>query len=630
MGAPGRSEEVALAPEARPPTTRQTPLFLAYAIAPVALAFILVLKHWGFMADEPWWAYALVLAGSIFTSRLVEDWGVAHDSPLRIDVRLGIHAASVTAVVYMSGWGPMLGVAYVFAAVEDISVCGSRVWRPALLWSLAGVTVGQALIWVGWAPSFVPRSRAEGLGVAGAFVLAFVIRMAGAADEQKETAEAALAHQALHDPLTKLPNRKLLVDRVDHAMARVRRAGGPPPVVMFLDLDRFKLVNDSLGHSAGDELLVQVSQRLQSVLRESDTLSRFGGDEFVVLCEDVDGQRAIDALARRILGSFDDPFDIGVDRVQIGVSVGVAVVDDDVANCESLLSDADAAMYLAKEQRGGDKVRLFDDATRVAARHRVLTETALHRALERDEFELYYQPVMSFLSGRIEAVEALLRWHHPERGILAPDEFLGLAERTGVIVPIGEWVLVTALNQVQAWNAERAADAQLALNVNMSARQLTEPLLTGQLEALVSRYSPAPHGVRLSLELTEAFSVLEDRRELGRLTELSELGIDLVIDDFGTGNSSLAYVKELPVAMIKLDGMFIADLGTDPRTEAIVRGVIELAHRLGVRVTAESVEEPRQRDRLKVMSCDYGQGFLFGRPQPAGSADLVLATSTPA
>jgi len=630
VGAPGRSEEVALAPEARPPTTRQTPLFLAYAIAPVALAFILVLKHWGFMADEPWWAYALVLAGSIFTSRLVEDWGVAHDSPLRIDVRLGIHAASVTAVVYMSGWGPMLGVAYVFAAVEDISVCGSRVWRPALLWSLAGVTVGQALIWVGWAPSFVPRSRAEGLGVAGAFVLAFVIRMAGAADEQKETAEAALAHQALHDPLTKLPNRKLLVDRVDHAMARVRRAGGPPPVVMFLDLDRFKLVNDSLGHSAGDELLVQVSQRLQSVLRESDTLSRFGGDEFVVLCEDVDGQRAIDALARRILGSFDDPFDIGVDRVQIGVSVGVAVVDDDVANCESLLSDADAAMYLAKEQRGGDKVRLFDDATRVAARHRVLTETALHRALERDEFELYYQPVMSFLSGRIEAVEALLRWHHPERGILAPDEFLGLAERTGVIVPIGEWVVVTALNQVQAWNAERAADAQLALNVNMSARQLTEPLLTGQLEALVSRYSPAPHGVRLSLELTEAFSVLEDRRELGRLTELSELGIDLVIDDFGTGNSSLAYVKELPVAMIKLDGMFIADLGTDPRTEAIVRGVIELAHRLGVRVTAESVEEPRQRDRLKVMSCDYGQGFLFGRPQPAGSADLVLATSTPA
>lgn len=329
----------------------QSPAFLAYAIGPIALLVVLVFRHFGFIAREPGWLFALAIVASIISSRLIESWGDTKDSPMHLHGRLLLHTASVTGIIYMSGWGPMLVVAYAFGAIEDISVCGSATWKPALGWSLAGIAVGQAFIGVGWAPSFVQMPRAEGLGLVGAFLLAFVIRMAGATARQKELAEAALAHQALHDPLTQLPNRKLFVDRLGQAMARSRRSGDVPPAVMFLDLDRFKAVNDTLGHAAGDDLLLEVAVRVQSVLRETDTLARFGGDEFVVLCEGIDSQRAVDALATRISHVFTEPFEIQDHPVSIGVSIGVAVMEDDLASPESLLRDADSAMYRVKQER---------------------------------------------------------------------------------------------------------------------------------------------------------------------------------------------------------------------------------------------------------------------------------------
>ncbi len=286
---------------------------------------------------------------------------------------------------------------------------------------------------------------------------AIAIRMAGTTGEAKEKVEAQLAHQALHDSLTGLPNRQLLVDRLNHAIEVMRRRGGSPPIVMFLDLNRFKLVNDTFGHQTGDELLKQVAQRLSDILRTTDTLSRFGGDEFVVLCEEVGDRETARLIVERIRRAFEEPFDLAGELLSVGVSIGVASVDDDMVSIEALLSEADAAMYFAKAHGGSGKVRFFDEVTRRAARHRVRIESDLAHALERDELILHYQPIVDMRSRRIVGVEALLRWNHPERGLLAPAEFLEPAERTGLIVPIGQWVIATACRTVAGWNRDRAA-----------------------------------------------------------------------------------------------------------------------------------------------------------------------------
>ena len=585
------------------------------AVGPVALVILLFLRAQGLVAGAPVWAYVVALGGTVVTSRLVDRYADAGPGTLRMHIRVLVHAAGVTAVIYMSGWGPEMGMAYAFAAFADLEQSGAATWRAALGWSLAGCAVGQTLVLFGWAPTFMSISHAMAVGFLGAFVFSIVIRMAGMTGEAKEEVEALLAHQALHDGLTGLPNRQLLVDRLNHAIALMHRHDGPPPVVMFLDLNRFKLVNDTFGHQTGDELLKEVARRVRSVLRESDTLSRFGGDEFVILCEEVGDRATATAIVERIRGAFDEPFDLAEEQLNVSVSIGVASVDDDMTSIESLLSEADAAMYFAKAHDGSGKVRFFDEVTRRAARHRVRIESDLAHALERNELLLHYQPIVEMQSRRVVGVEALLRWNHPERGLLAPGEFLEPAERTGLIVPIGQWVIADACATVARWNAHRAAEDHLHLSVNLSPRQLAEQHFVDEVARLLTASGVDPHEVRLSFELTESWMAVDAGGEQRRLQALHDLGITLAVDDFGTGYSSLAYVKDLPVTVVKIDRSFVSPLGRDPRDLAIVRGIIDLAHNIDLYVVAEGVETEAQYQHLVALGCDYAQGFHLGRPQ---------------
>jgi len=434
--------------------------------------------------------------------------------------------------------------------------------------------------------------------------------------ERKE-AESLLAFQALHDPLTGLANRVLLVDRLRSAIARSADASDPPPVVMFLDLDRFKLVNDSLGHGAGDLLLMEVARRLESLLRTGDTVARFGGDEFVILCEGFTDPESVAALAERIMKSFEEPFDLDGETFHIGVSVGVATVDEEFASAEGLLSDADFAMYLAKARSGPGRVQLFDQAARASARQRIHTETALARALDRGELEVFYQPIAEVVSGRWVGTEALVRWNHPTRGLLEPSAFLEVAEQTGMIVPIGAWVLAESCAQVQEWNRDLAEVDRLSLSVNLSARQLAEPDLVRSVAAILAHARVDPRGFDLYLEMTESLMPDNEEQAFGHLAELHALGVRLAIDDFGTGYSSLRYVRELPVSVVKIDRSFVSGLGRSARDEAIVKSITQLAETLDLRAVAEGVTSARQATCLERLSCQFAQGFLYGQPESA-------------
>jgi diguanylate cyclase (GGDEF)-like protein len=606
---------------------------MADGVGPLALIILLVLRRYHVVADARTWGYVLSVGGAVVAGRVVERWADAGPGSVRLHLRIMIHAASVTAVIYMSGWGPELGMAYAFAAFADLEQSGAATWRAALGWSLSGCAVGQTLVFAGWAPTFMSTAHAEAIGFLGAFVFTIAIRMAGTTGEAKEKVEALLAHQALHDGLTGLPNRQLLVDRLNHAIELMRRRGGTPPIVMFLDLNRFKLVNDTFGHHTGDELLKQVAQRVSEVLRTSDTLSRFGGDEFVILCEDIGDRQTATALTERVRGAFDEPFDLAGEQLNVSVSIGVAAVDDDMISIESLLSEADAAMYFAKAHGGSGKVRFFDEVTRRAARHRVRIESDLAHALERDELVLHYQPIVEMRSRRIVGVEALLRWNHPERGLLAPAEFLEPAERTGLIVPIGLWVIADACATVGRWNRDRAPGDHLHLSVNLSPRQLAEHHFVDEVARLLADEGVDPREVRLSFELTESWMAVDAAGEQRRLQALHDLGITLAVDDFGTGYSSLAYVKDLPVTVVKIDRSFVAPLGRHPRDLAIVRGIIDLAHNIDLMVVAEGVETEDQYRQLVALGCDYAQGFHLGRPQApdalfADTRSFEIATSS--
>ena len=597
------------------PTSRTVRL-MTDLVGPLALVILVVLRSWHVVSDAPLWAYFAAIGGSLVSGKVADRWTFDADPRVRRHVMVCVHAAAVTAVIYLSGWGPELGMAYAFAAFADLDQLGASTWRAALGWSLVGCAVGQSLVLAGFAPSFMTTSHAMTIGFLGAFICSIVIRIAGTTGEAKERVEAQLEHQALHDALTGLPNRHLLIDRLNHSIELMQRRGGSAPVVMFLDLNRFKLVNDTFGHQTGDELLKQVAVRLRAVLRASDPLSRFGGDEFVILCEDVGDRETAAIITERVRGEFEEPFDLAGELLSVSVSIGVATVDDDMTSIEALLSEADAAMYFAKANGGSGKVRFFDEVTRRAARHRVRIESDLAHALERDELVLHYQPIVEMRTRRTVGVEALLRWNHPERGLLAPAEFLEPAERTGLIVPIGQWVIANAAATVARWNRDRARDDHLHLSVNLSPRQLAEHNFVDEVARVLAANGIDPEEVRLSFELTESWMAVDSSGEQRRLRALHDLGITLAVDDFGTGYSSLAYVKDLPVRVVKIDRSFVAPLGRDPRDLAIVRGIIDLAHNISLMVVAEGVETEEHYRQLLELGCDYAQGFHLGRPQP--------------
>jgi diguanylate cyclase (GGDEF)-like protein/PAS domain S-box-containing protein len=435
---------------------------------------------------------------------------------------------------------------------------------------------------------------------------------------ERKSAELELAHRALHDGLTGLPNRTLFLDRLGQALRRSRRRDRGVAVV-FLDLDRFKVVNDSLGHKAGDRLLVDVAMRLSSALRPSDTLARFGGDELTLLCEDVDDAADARAIAQRLLDTFAEPFLVQDGEAFLQASIGIALSRDGFEVPEDLIRDADAAMYRAKDR--GQGIELFDEAMRQDVHDRLALEAALRRGIGRGELRLHCQPLVSLADGRIEGFEALVRWEHPERGLVPPGSFIPLAEETGLIVGIGAWVLGEACATLRRIIDETGMSA-LQVSVNVSPRQLQQPDFVSQVRAALDDNALEPGC--LVVEITE--SAIMETGAAAILRELKDLGVSLAMDDFGTGYSSLAHLRRFPLDVIKVDRSFVAGLG-DGQGSSIAGAIVSLAHALGLRTVAEGIEDDEQRRAVLALGCDVGQGFLFARPMPADDLTRLLAAS---
>ena len=419
-------------------------------------------------------------------------------------------------------------------------------------------------------------------------------------------------HQALHDPLTGLPNRLLLADRIEHGLTRQGRSAGRL-VVVFLDLDLFKVVNDSLGHAAGDALLVEVAQRLRTAVRTGDTLARFGGDEFAMVCEDVPDDE-VDDLTHRVTTSLGQPFAFEGRQVTVTASIGVAQAAPG-STPQTMLRDADAAMYRAKAA-GRDRVVHFHADMHQQDTARLNTEAELRLALDRDELRSHYQPVVDVRTEAIIGVEALVRWKHPQRGLLPPGEFIPVAEETGLIVPLGAWILDRALRDAQRVRAIYPQAAHLWVSVNLSARQLQTPGLVDQVAQALGRADIPPNLVHL--EITESVVMNSLATTLDTLKGLRSLGIQLVIDDFGTGYSSLAYLKQLPVSSLKIDRSFISGLGDPDSSDLpIVQAITNLAKALDLDVVAEGVETAEQLQALRTLRVPAAQGYYWSRPKPA-------------
>jgi diguanylate cyclase (GGDEF)-like protein len=445
---------------------------------------------------------------------------------------------------------------------------------------------------------------------------AYLISAQARADLQTSSDQARDA--ALHDSLTGLPNRVLMLQRLEHARRRGRRSR-KTSAVFFLDLDRFKLVNDTYGHDVGNELLVAVAERLTGVLRPGDSLARLASDEFVILCEDLDDSDQASAIAVRFDAALAEPFVLSEVELKMTASIGIAFTRRGAESPEDLLHDADLAMYRVKRRRGGElqgidlsELYLVEDQERL--------EHALPGAARRGELHLAYQPIVAAADGRLTGVEALLRWNLPSRGSVQPTVMIALAEQSGQIIDIGRWVLEQAWAERQRWPSDQAD--QLALSVNVSAHQLMSAGFADTVAAVLDSQSTDP-GL-LTLEVTESVFVHDGERALFVLNDLKDIGVKLALDDFGTGYSSLGYLRRFPVDSVKVDREFVANLGHDPASHTIVTAVIQLAHGLGMTVISEGVETAEQHEQLTALGCDSCQGFYFAAPMPAASLDQLI------
>jgi diguanylate cyclase (GGDEF)-like protein/PAS domain S-box-containing protein len=435
---------------------------------------------------------------------------------------------------------------------------------------------------------------------------------------ERRAAEARINYLAYYDTLTGLPKRTLFEDRLTHRLAAGRRRGGMP-VVMFVALDRFKKYNDTLGHAAGDKLLGMVAERLRGQAGEGDTVARFEGAEFALLLTSVAGTEAAAAAARRVQQALEVPFRLEGHELYVTASIGLGLHPHDGADARSLLQNAAAALYRAKRQGGNSYQFYAADMNEQAVRHLAL-ENSLRRALNRGDFVLHYQPKVAGDSEQIVGAEALVRWRHEELGVIPPAEFIPLAEDTGLIAPLGEWVLRAALAQSRLWQ-----DAGIALpqvSVNLSLRQFQQPDLVGLIDRVLREAGLAPGC--LELELTESFIMHDTACAIATLRELKEMGVRIAIDDFGSGYSSLSYLKQLPIDVLKIDKSFVRDMTRDANDAAIVMAIITLAHSLNLKVVAEGVETEEQLRLLRLLRCDAMQGYLFSRPLPAEDFERLL------
>ena len=454
----------------------------------------------------------------------------------------------------------------------------------------------------------------------------------------RKRAEVALAHNALHDSLTDLPNRALFLDRVRHVLALSHRHTSYKFAVLFIDLDEFKVVNDSLGHAAGDALLIQIARRLSASIRGVDTISRsvlmqtasqvanegslarVGGDEFTILLEDIrdcgDAIRVAERLQERLI----IPFVVERQEVVIAASIGIAFCATSYTNSEDLIRDAEIAMYRAKRE-GKARCQVFDAEMHIVAVKRLQLETDLRRALELGEFRVHYQPIVSLQSGRIAGFEALSRWQRPE-GLLSPAHFIQIAEQTGIILPMNRLLLREACLQLRAWQSEFPADPPLTMSVNITPREFAQPDLVAQIKTILSEVEIQPSSI--NVEITETIAMADSQRSSLVLSELKALGVHISIDDFGTGYSSLSRLQGFPVDTLKVDRSFISKIDTDGETRKIVRIIIMLAHNLGLKVVAEGAETAKQVELLKQLKCELVQGYFFARPGDHAAAQALL------
>jgi diguanylate cyclase (GGDEF)-like protein/PAS domain S-box-containing protein len=434
---------------------------------------------------------------------------------------------------------------------------------------------------------------------------------------ERRALEEQLAHQAFHDSLTGLANRLLFRDRVEHALELTRRRNRLV-AVLFVDLDDFKTINDSLGHAAGDDLLVAVARRIQACLRPEDTCARLGGDEFGVMVENVLDPDAAIVVARRMLAALSEPLELFGSNVEVEASVGIALGSSSLTTSE-LLRNADLAMYRAKSE-GKSRFALFEPEMHTRVLDRLALKAELQKSVAAGEFELHYQPIVDLQSGGISGVEALVRWRHPKRGLVYPDQFIALAEETGLILPLGRLVLQLACRQATRWR--RLGHRELGISVNLSAKQLASRHLSSEVKsALEQARLPAS---ALTLEITESVLMLDSQGVIARLEELKGLGVKIAVDDFGTGYSSLNYLRQFPVDALKVAKPFIDGLGTSSEGERLAAAILRIGATLGLDTVAEGIEERPQHDLLRKLKCDYGQGYLFSRPVPAVAFELLL------
>ncbi|HVV53236.1 MAG TPA: EAL domain-containing protein [Polyangia bacterium] len=440
---------------------------------------------------------------------------------------------------------------------------------------------------------------------------------------ERKKAEAQLERQAFYDPLTDLPNRALFLDRLNHLFQRGRRAlGSPLFALLYLDLDRFKSVNDSLGHEAGDELLIAIARRLERCLRPGDTLARLGGDEFTVILDEIASEADATGVAERIHAELTAPVDVRGYEVFASVSVGIALSSAGYESPEEMLRDADTAMYRAKAA-GRARHQVFGGDMHQRAISSLRIESDLRRALERREITPHYQPIVDLQTGAVVGFEALARWRHPTKGMIPPDLFIPVAEETGLIGAIGEWMLGESCRQLRAWQLKHPSRAALGISVNVSTRQLSQGSIVAEVERVLGATGLDP--ACLALEITESALMHNLGAGAGVIQRLSAMSVALHLDDFGTGYSSLAYLHSFPVHALKVDRSFVNRMESAPQHTAIVKAIVSLAHNLGMEVVAEGIETSAQAEALRALRCQRGQGYLFSKPLAAEDAERLLA-----